>query len=170
LKPETLSKLANRLPDTKIVLLVRDPVDRAWSHVCMWYRAGKFDKNLLRNASDFIAFLDEAGSFSRTSFPSKIVEAWKLDAPDMPFRHILFDDIRNEPERVRREFLEYVGADASAKSGELVAGHNKKANSEKLELPDTIRDALVAYFKDELQACAELFGSHARNWMLRYGV
>jgi hypothetical protein len=170
LNPRTLALLANRLPDTKILLQVRDPIDRAWSHISMWNRAGKFDKALLEDVRAFRNFLQTTDRFGKTAFPTRIVEAWEKAAPGMPFRSFLFDDIRNEPEMARREILLYLGADPDKSSGELVAGYNKKANSDKLELSEGIRSVLIEYFREELHACARLFGGHAQDWVQRYGV
>lgn len=175
--------IAERLPQTKIVLFVRDPVDRAWSHVSMWQRARKlrgdnlespaarkFDYKVLENPVAFRSLLENTKSFMRTSFPSAVVRAWHDAAPQLSFRAFLFDDIREKPEETRGEVLSYLDADPQPQSGELAAGHNKKANSEKLELAPAIHAQLIDMFADEIRKCAELFGGQAKAWPGRYGL
>ena len=106
----------------------------------------------------------------RTSFPSAVVKAWNEAAPQLSFRTFLFDDIREKPAEVRREILTYLGADPEKQSGDLGAGHNKKASSQKLGLTPAIRAELVDMFADEIRACADLFGGRAQEWPKRYAL
>jgi Sulfotransferase family len=170
LTPEILAQLSRSLPHAKIMLMVRDPIDRAWSHICMWIRAGTISKSVIEDAGDFRKFLKTNRKFGRTSFPAKVAEAWKQGAPGMAFQHFLFDDIRDEPERARREILLYLGADPEKGSGVLTPDYNKKAkkNSKKPVMSEQIKEVLVAHFRDELKACADLFGSRTTEWMQHY--
>src|SRR5207237_32068 len=43
LEEDVISDIARRLPAVKIILLVRDPVSRAWSHISLLNRLEKFD-------------------------------------------------------------------------------------------------------------------------------
>lgn len=170
LNADTIYRVAERLPSVKLLLLVRDPIERAWSHVSMWYRAGKFDRALLDRPSAFRTMLEQTASFMRTSFPTKVVKAWSRSAPQLPFRSFLMDDIRETPDAVRAEILKYLDADSIAESGELAAGHNKKASLEKLHLSEGVREQLIALFKEEVLECADLFGGRAQQWPARYGL
>jgi len=183
LNRRTLKSIVEHLPQTKIILFARDPVDRAWSHISMWQRARKrrgdtlespaalkFDSTTLENPAAFRSLLESTKSFMRTSFPSAVVRAWQDAAPQLSFRTFLFDDLRENPDETRREILSYLGADPKPQSGDLRAAHNKKANSEKLELTPAIRAQLIDLFAEELRDCAALFGGHAKTWPGRYGL
>jgi hypothetical protein len=170
LEDEVIAEIAEALPDTKIALLVRDPVARAWSRVSMFHRDGEFDEGLMDDPKGFRAFLDNSEKIQGRSLPSKIVEAWKRAAPQMQFQHFMFDDIASEPEKARREILVYLGGDPDKKSGAMAANFNRKASASKLDINDKARAVLVDYFRDELKACAAMFGPHAQNWATQYGV
>ena len=111
------------------MLLVRDPVTRAWSRISMSHRDGDFDESLLEDSEGFRDYLDNSEKIQGRSLPSKIVEAWKRAAPRMQFRHFLFDDIANDPEKARADICTYLGADPGKKSGSMAAGFRPKANS-----------------------------------------
>jgi Sulfotransferase family len=168
---QIIAEIANRLPAVKIILLVRDPVARAWSSICMGQRHGKFDvPPLLENPDRFRAFLEGSTYLQDRSFPSQLVRRWREYAPSVQFRSFLFDDIETQPHHARREILQYLGADPEKSSGEIPADHNRKATAEKLALPEAIRNVLVEHFREELHACASEFGPKAQAWMARYGV
>jgi hypothetical protein len=170
LTPKLLSELQQRLPQVKIILLVREPVGRAWSHLCMWHRKGEFDVKLLEDVNAFRDYLDNTRKLQRVSFPSQVMMAWEQHAPKLSFRYFLFDDIVEHPEIVRREILAYLGADPDKTSGSLDAGYNKKSKKKKLPLEDSIKHVLVEYFADELRACGQVFGGTARSWASNYGL
>jgi hypothetical protein len=164
-----VSRIGQHFPDAKIILLIRDPVARAWSGISMLHRHGKFDATLLEDAEEFRAYLNSANERDRRAFPSDIVQRWRHHAPDMQFRYFFFDDIQDQPEKARREILAYLAADPE-KAGTLAAGYNRKASAKKLILPDRIREVLVDHFADELRACATVLGGHANEWVTKYGL
>jgi sulfotransferase family protein len=170
LSDEVIQRIASGLPEAKIVLLVRDPVARAWSRINMSYRDGKFDERLVDDPDGFRRYLEGSDKIQRRSLPSRIVENWQRCAPQLRFRHFLFDDIVDEPEKARAEILTFLGADPAKKSGELSAGYNRKASAKKLTLTADAKAVLVDHFRNELKFCAELFGGHARKWAANYGV
>lgn len=164
-----VAQLAQRLPEVKIVLLVRDPLERAWSRITKRHRKGLIERKVLEKENDFLGFL-ESRKMGEAWFPSRIVACWKEHAPNLSFRHYLFDDIAQHPEKTRSAILSYIGGDPDKASGELSAGHNRKAGSEKIDPTDSVRAELIAYFRDELIACADIFGGAATEWPKRYGL
>lgn len=167
LSDEVVVQVARLLPNVRVLLLVRDPVERAWSNLCMGHRRGNVDSGLLDDPIRFRSFFEEEKLDDRL-FPTKIVERWSRCAPNVRFRHVLFDDISSEADRVRQEILLFLGANPDKDSGELPPHYNRKANAAKLVLSDAIKAILVEHFQDELRACADLFGGRAQDWMTRY--
>ncbi|HTK79971.1 MAG TPA: sulfotransferase [Rhizomicrobium sp.] len=164
-----IEELAERLPDTKLLLIARDPVARAWSRISMNNRGGKFDLSLLDDAKRFRSYLETSSYIQGKSFPTLIVEHWRRHAPRMAFRTFLFDDIAAEPDKVRQEIWSYLGADPHAPVI-LPADYNRKAKVKKLDMPSAIKEVLVEFFANEIKACAEMFGGRAREWSARYGL
>ena len=165
-----IAEIASAMPDTKIILLVRDPVSRAWSHTCMLMRSEGIDDSVLQGPSAYRKFLETPRSLGPDPFPTRIVRNWTQNAPNLKFRCFLFDDIVMKPDETRRDILIYLGGNPNKQSGELPAGYNKKATREKLELTDDLKEILVDFFRDELLACAQYFDGAAREWPKKYGL
>src|SRR6185503_2565439 len=106
----------------------------------------------------------------RGSLATNVFTRWKAVAPDVAFRYFLFDDIEQHPAVVRREILEYLGADPKRRSGWLAAHFNRKKDQVKLTLTDPIKAVLVEQLADELRASAKVFGGAAEEWPARYGL
>ena len=170
LEGEVIATIAEHLPDAKIVLLVRDPVARAWSHISLLYRMGKFDTGILADPDRFRSFLENPKNIRKRSFPSVILDRWRSYAPRISFRYFFFDDIEANAEGTRREILSFVGADPDKSSGEMPAAKNRKAAGEKLVLAESSRAVLVSFFAEELKACSTIFGGPARKWAAQYSL
>jgi len=169
LTDQVVTDIAKVLPDVRIILLVRDPIQRMWSGLSMSHRRGNFDPKLLENAAQFRSYFEQERIADRL-FPTKIVERWKRCAPNVQFRYYLFDDIEADPENVRRDIVLFLGADPNKRSGTLPAQYDRKANSSKLTMTEPIKAILVEHFADEVRECGKLFGARARMWAERYGL
>jgi hypothetical protein len=167
---EVIREIAAMLPQTRIVLLVRDPIDRVWSRICMAERDGKFDVSMLDDLPKFAKFIRTKRAIHEKSFASVIIRRWSSHYPPKGrFRVFLFDDIACRPAETLQEILAFVGADPS-KAGSLPPDHNAKSNTRKMTMPEHIRDVLIEYLGDEVRACAAMLGGAASAWPSRYGL
>ncbi|HEY4113699.1 MAG TPA: sulfotransferase [Rhizomicrobium sp.] len=170
MEPALVAQISTAMPDTRIILLVRDPVSRAWSHTCMRRRSGSMDESAFQTARSYREFIETPRSLGVQPFPTRIIDSWTRHAPKLPFRCFLFDDIVANPAGTRGDILTYLGADPSKTSGTLPSGYNRKDGRDKVELTNDLKDVLVEYFREELLACADYFGGAARDWPKRYGL
>lgn len=170
LTEDVVQQLAAALPSVKVVFLLRDPVARLWSGLSMLQRQGRFDASILEDPDKFRSYLHGSQGEDFRWFPSRIVQLWRRAAPNLEFRHFFFDDIQRQPEFSRQEILLYLRADPQKSSGALPANYNRKASKPKLLLTEPIREVLIQHFADEIRACVELFGGHAKQWMEEYGL
>ena len=170
LSDETIKGIAKKFPDIKVFLLIRDPVARLWSQICMADRREKFDRTLLQDHAKFREFLEVYSPFQKVGFPARIAASWERAAPQIAFKHFFCDDIVGKPDDVRAELITYLGGDPTKSSGEIEADHNRKATAQKLELTDDVRAIIADFFKDEIKASVARFGSYANSWATRYGI
>jgi len=167
---DVIAGFAMHCPDTRVLLLVRDPVARVWSHANMLVRAEKISAPALIRRRPFRKLLHSHPIAGFASFPTRIVSRWRETAPQLAFKMVLFDDLVSRPEQTRSEVLEYLGAEPHKQSGELPANYNRKSAEAKLDMPDKIRSLLLDRYTEEIFACAETFGGAAREWPKRYGL
>lgn len=170
LDEELVVQIMARFPELRVLLLVRDPVKRAWSHIGDMDRPGRFDRRLLTNPAEFRSFLHESKKIGQLSYPSRAHRMWSKHTPSEQYRFLFLDDVSTKAEETRSEVLVFLGADPAKPSGDLPANYNSKAQSPKLEMPEPIKEVLVEYFSEELRACAEIFQGHAVEWARSYNV
>ncbi len=169
LKPPDIAKLAARFSNLRALLMVRDPVERAWSHISMRHRSGAFDSAIAEQPASFAAWFARS-SVKRASFASRVPQRWAESAPGIPFRYFFFDDVVATPKKVRAEIIGFLGGNPRKEKRKLSAGYNRKAGLAKLPLTSPIEAVLVEQLADEIRDCARVFGGPAEQWPERYGL
>jgi len=176
---DVIAEVGRRLPELRIIQLVRDPVARLWSQLSMAARRHRFDPALVEDPDAFRAYLYLAMQkqpedrklvdIAKVGFPATVAQRWDRNAPALRFQHFFFDDIVSRPHELRREILAYLDADPDIAAGPS-PDENRKSKHPKLPLSPEIEAVLSDFFRDELAACAKRFGGHAESWAERYRV
>ena len=164
----TIAEVTGYLKDVRILLLLRDPVARAWSQILQAQRRSKFSDETMADPEAFGEAITGWRKLRNLSSGADAAKRWSKHVPKERFRYIFMDDIIARPDETRAEVLTFLGADPSKPSGELEAGHNAKSNK-KAELTDEARGVLAGFLKDEIRESAEYFGGHAVEWARKYG-
>jgi hypothetical protein len=167
-----IARIFMKFPVLKVVLLVRDPVDRAWSHLAMLHRKEIVETAMLRDVDRFRTLLDTnktIKSIMRRGLPAEIAARWREKVPQGQFRHFFFDDIAAGSDAARGEIVKFLGGDPQ-KHGQIAAEHNRKSTLPKLEMAENIKAVLVERLADELRASRDVLGGHAIEWARKYGI
>ncbi|MAO20391.1 MAG: hypothetical protein CMJ35_09450 [Phycisphaerae bacterium] len=93
-------------PDLRVVLLVRDPVDRLWSQIRMNTRDGKIQQPIDELLGDERAM----HIFCEYSDYARSIERWQSALKPGHLGLFLYDRIRTEPESLAGDILAFLGA------------------------------------------------------------
>jgi len=135
-------------PNTKILLFVRNPIERVWSGTLMNYcdHDGRSYEDL--SVSELTTMLDEM--FSSWVPYAEVIGNWKRYFPNM---HIaFFDQLKEAPDQFFGDIAEFLGIDPTlgGKRAERVVGKGiGKA------MPEAIRAHLKKQYEGEIRALAE---------------
>jgi Sulfotransferase family len=161
-----IGRAVRECPGARYVLLLRHPVRRLWSALCMRVRKGQATQAELADASRVAALAAQAEHAER-SYPTRIWAKWSAAVPPGEIRHWFLEDIADEPVRVRDEILAYVGLPGAAVT--IAPDYNRKSDAWKLPMPPGVESRLTTLFADEIEACAERFGGRALDWRAALG-
>lgn len=159
--PDDIPRIAKGLPRTKFILLIREPVDRAWSALCMDLRKGRVSKEEITTWDTLLPLLKRRKREMK-SLPSELWKRWSAEIPADRIRYWFFDDICSRPDEVVDEICGFLGIKPGP--GSLPANFNSKQGNEKIDMPAHIREKLVEYYAEEIKACADVFGGNAVKW------
>ena len=159
--------IRERFPATRIVYLVRDPIDRLWSQYCMILR--RHPEEAPESLATVKAFLARGTGREHSAMRSAIGR-WRKGPEDTGFGLFFFDDLKADAERLRRRILTFIGGDPEQESAGLDPDHNRKAAYAKIPMSVEVRDFLIAEFADEIRYAATELGGPARGWAEKYGL
>jgi hypothetical protein len=169
LSDDTISGLAQRFPALKIVLLVRDPVERSWSLLNMKMRKGSVAEEEAGNRAA-IRKIVMSPPFAARSYATGVWQTWAKRFPQNRIRYFLFDDLVSNPLETRDDICSFLGVHPDKSRGGLAPEFNRKAARTKLPMSDEVRNMLRDLYADELKRSAALFGGAAATWPSRYGL
>lgn len=162
-----VSSVAEKLPDTLVLLLLRHPVDRAKSAMSMYVRNGQLREEDIQSLEGVKNALSKK-SISKHSYPSQIWQRWVMHFGSERCKYFFMEDIRDNPEAVRAQASEFIGLDSP--KFKLPADFNRKAKNKGVPFPEEIEAYLYDYFRDEILKCQKIFQGHALNWTDRLSV
>jgi hypothetical protein len=160
LSAEDVGRIHSMFPAAKIIFLVRNPIDRAWSQARFRWTMGSFDA--IADAERVRQFLDAPiqdlrGDYLRT------LDTWEAAFSKAQVFVGFYDDIRLNPMGLLSEVFDFLGIDAlPARHAGLVERVNV---SRRLEMPEEIRRFLAHKYYEDIQRLSRRFGGHADRWL-----
>lgn len=142
LKIDSIKKMKVTCSNSKIIICLRNPLDRSLSRAQMLI--GR------KNDFDFDSFLKKCFDFDRYETPSysKLLSDYSKVYGRDAIHIVYYDEIKNEPNKVIKQLMDIVGIEELNLSDEKLS---KRINiSEKINFPHKIVKDLGEYYLEEL--------------------
>jgi hypothetical protein len=152
-------------PNLKIILLLRNPIDRGWSNFIMEANRSKMQIQ----DSNFYRFFDYNNPFSRSNYLRgnyiRIIENWSSIFPKDQIYVGFYDDIIKEPKKVVYDILQHIGVgDMGDKSIEHINTVINKGR--KSPMPKKYRQFLHnLYYNDNVELYNRLKNPIIKTWL-----
>jgi hypothetical protein len=166
----TPAEIARALPvlsQARVLLLARDPVQRFWSELSMHARKRTFGEVDYAAIDVVRAFFDDPER-QRQHMLSDIVARWRGGIGADRLNIVFFDDIVADPTSSLRRIVAEIGADWSKRLPGIAPTRNRKQGRVALTPSPQVRKDVAAWFGDELDRCADLFGDRGAAWRARH--
>jgi len=149
------------VPEAKIIFMIRNPIERAWSHTVMSF--DKVEKGSVESASEeaLLAKFDRRSTALLTDY-QRTFEIWQKFYPEERFFVGFLEDVHFFPEDLLRRLCEFLGVDASYKPGSATKKiHSRSADT----MPTRLASHLARSYRDELEKLSGRFGGYASFWL-----
>jgi len=158
-----IERMAKHMSRTKVLLIVRNPVDRMVSALQMFFRRNPsvYENHNIEEVVDTYFF--ENPTELRRSTPSEIFRVYKSKFSSDQFKVFFFDDLVDRPEWLRLEILRFITGSTDGHFS-LDADFNKKKNHKKFAISLEAKTYIRSRLEPELQECREIFGDVAKDW------
>ena len=156
---EVVGRAHRLMPEAKIVFLMRNPVERAWSHAVM--RIVKKEGGVENvPVETIIKRFDREKSQLRTNY-LRTLKNWGAYYPPERFFVGFLEDIHFHPEGFLDRLCEFLGVDPSFRPPKM----NKRINSRSTdEMPTEVASHLARVYGDSIRSLEDKFGGYASFW------
>jgi hypothetical protein len=163
MKEKHIYRIAKRFPTTKVIMMLRDPVERAWSQWRMVISRDQIPASDEQNVEALRRFFDHKFNYN-LSYPTKIAARWREAFGEDRFHYFFLDDVAKNPGSVREAIITLLGGDP-AKPSSVDPGFNRKAKPEpSSRRSEAVQEFMKERFERERRRCAKIFGGPARLW------
>lgn len=170
LSKESVAHIHTLMPDVKIIFLMRNPIQRAWSHFLKEIRD---KKRPLESVSEreFINHFNSDKSRAKSNY-SQIIETWNSYYSDEQLFTAFFEEISNCPENLLFRIFNFIEVEASSKyisvkksSKKYNASSNTGIIPGNFTVPDNFAKYLARAYYDEIEQLHRNFGGYASSWL-----
>lgn len=158
--------LARILPDLKSIMILRNPIERAWSHATMSYVKIHHRNPDEITLDDWLRHFKNPLSVIKGNYP-QILKNWRSVYPAEQIKIVYHDDLRATPQA----FLEEVFKFLKIEIPESFIGYplNKKINSgAKIAMPEKVKEALKERYRDDIYELHNSLGTPIQKWIAAY--
>ena len=159
LPEEEISQIHKDFPDTKIILILRDPYKRGWSHALK-----DLPKETAADHPRMIEFMRAPDCFERSNWPS-ILKRWQRVIPTENMLVLDFEDIRQKPQDIIDEVGQFLGADLQLPVE--TGGSLRERGSSTYKgggIPETVRAGVADLYDPIITETARQYPDIAKNW------
>ncbi len=149
------------MPETKIIFLMRNPIERAWSQALM-----DFDRRKGQSWEDvpdekFYRYLGGKRSWLLTDY-MRTLENWGSFYPEDQIFVGFLEDIHFYPNRLLERLYRFLGVDPSVEYRVI----KRKIHSRAVEtMPTRIASHLADSYREDIRRLSERFGGYASFWL-----
>lgn len=104
--PDAAGRIAEAYPDARILAILRDPIERAYSNYCMHLSVEVADR-------DVDAVLVPGSEYVEPGLYNAHLERFRRHFPEQNVKAMLYDDLQRDGPAFLSEVLAFLGADAS---------------------------------------------------------
>jgi len=156
---QRIKELFQHNPQTKILLFVRNPIERAWSAALMNYCQHENRRFEDVSESEWITMLDDI--YQLWVPYTEVIARWEKYFPDM---HIaFFDQLKNEPEKFYDDISCFLGIEPHLGNGIVSKVIGKGVGK---VMPEPVRQHLTGQYEQEIQRLvSDEISDYPQEWL-----
>ncbi len=163
LDEESIREMKDFAPKAKIIFIIRNPIDRAWSHLRYNIKEGYIKENIddisLESQKQFLLSKQQKW---RSDYLSTI-EKFQKHFGNKQFLVCFYDAISENPEGLLNDIVHFLGGNTS--NIHKYCKIRAKSNiSPQKNIPDEIWSFLKDMYKDDITKLRNLLGSYCDKW------
>ncbi|MBA2337687.1 MAG: sulfotransferase domain-containing protein, partial [Acidimicrobiia bacterium] len=158
IEPDRIRRVAALNPDLRVIYMLRNPIERAWSHAAM---TGRSSSGVTTGTDWFDTVLSNPRLRMHTDYPTNLDNWLSVFAPQQMFVGFL-EDISFHPGLLLASVYEFLGVDPDVASP-MVTRRVYAGNTN--AIPTALAVRLAEEYHPQLVWLADRFGGYATVWL-----
>lgn len=149
--------------DLKIIYILRNPIDRSYSHATKALIKGKNNRAEDISTENLIEFVKSSNCYERSDYLTSIRNFQNFFAPEQMLI-CFFDEIQNQPVELLRRIYNFLELKEIMFTDNLPS---QKINSSSYlkKMPQELAQVLIDMYREDIQDIASELGGYAVNWL-----
>ncbi len=156
-----VARIHRLMPALKVIFLLRNPIERTWSHIRFEWKEGRFRE--IANPTEVRALIEHPGVALRSDY-LRTLNIWESQFPPEQMFIGFFDDVLSAPDDLLRSIFSFLDVESSANEIAHVAKTSNRCASEEMPIPAETHRYLATKYLPDLERLSERFGGHAERW------
>ncbi len=153
------------VPDVRILLILRNPIERAWSHARMNLASDRGKDPSKVSDAEFMAHFHSGRSTIRSDF-LLMLQRWEDVFDRDQIQVLFFDDVHRDPQAMLTRALRHLGVDPHVDWSQWEL--DKVVNPGKqLSIPTHLRAELESIYRPAIEVMAKRWGPPVTDWLAR---
>jgi hypothetical protein len=164
LSVDRIACIRRHMPDLKIIYILRNPIERAWSGLrkSVWYQKG--ESYLQDKDPDWILQqVMRPEVLLRGNYPQAI-ENWESVFAQQQMLYLFFDDVQKDASGSLDQIYEFLGK-TPAKVEKAPAGSKNVNAAPEKSMPDDVKRALSEHYAEQIRWLEGRFGRDLSHWL-----
>lgn len=160
---EDIQKMYRLAPDAKLILLLRNPIYRAWSNYLHLRRKSKELKNRKIDIEHAIQFMDSPHQTRRSDYEQTIKNYLSVYSKSQLLVGF-YDSLSENPLQLIENVVEFIGGNSEHIS-EYLDVHQRFNSKKKIEMPEEIFEFLKEKYRAPIERLASKYGGYFGVWL-----
>lgn len=162
LKEKDIRRMHRLAPEARLIFIMRNPVERAWSH--FRYRMHKTSRRSIGDYSseEIIRFMESRRQASRSDYLTTLDRYLKY-YPEEQFLLCFYDGIRRQPLQLLSEVVQFLNV-SSANIQDCCDIKKTNNVSPKHQVPDEVEIYLKTKYYPQIKTLSDRYGGYCRHW------
>lgn len=163
LNDESVAHVHQLMPDAKIIFMMRNPIQRAWSHAVKKLVADRGRKIESVSEAEFINHFDNSRSKTKGNY-LKTIETWKKYYPEKQFIIIFYEEVTDFPQELLTRTFKFLEVEVLPKYLKKAAIKTKKTANPGY-IPSNLANHLAHMYYEDIEQLNKHFDGYTSTWL-----
>lgn len=162
--PEGIESIHNRMPNARLLLALRNPVERTWSHAMQYFVRNQQRKLEDISHAELMSFFEKPNQYKNGCY-TETLERWESIYPTNQLYIYFFEDILKKPEWLIEKICNFLSLDyKSTYFDETIRTAGNYTGLR--EIPEEIERYLYQKFEQPIRQAQKRFGGYTNQWLV----